>query len=274
MAPPPAVLPIFRTVSEALTLMVENWRTFVRVATVPFCVFVLAQGVLRYTLDVPTTEQENPLADPTFVSQLMARLVVDMAVELVAVLPLLTRWIRVGVEGPGVLSATGDSGYGMAESAVLGRMIQLGLIMAVVTLFLVALTGALLSPSGTPQMMTLAFWGTVVASYFVARFAFVLVKASGVEETSLSWSWKATEGNGVRLLGAILLILFPVLMAIGVVTQVLVGLGLEGAGAPGGISALVRGALFVVEYGLIASVLAVAYRRLTGPGARGTDLTV
>lgn len=145
-------------------------------------------------------------------------------------------------------------------------------------------------PGGAPMaglpMAVTTLAAMVGLLYVMMRLSFVFPAVAVDESYGLGWSWAHTRGQGFRLIGAVLLTLFPMLMVVWMAVAALTVLVMPDPGAmpdPAGttmeetmrfifaenapafvLSQLVLSALNYILMALMVSVISIAFKTCTG----------
>ncbi|WP_299398811.1 hypothetical protein [Pelagibius sp.] len=137
--------------------------------------------------------------------------------------------------------------------------------------------------TGAPQSLSIQLQGYILLPatmlvwlYVIGRLSQILPAAAFDEDLSVWGTWKATAGNGVRLLAAYVLAGFPVLILVGFLVVFAISRGhFDGSNstaiatqgthvAERALTGLMTAVLWLALAALLAVVATEAYRRLTG----------
>lgn len=258
-------LPVIQTVSATYRFVFENLRWFVRAALVPYVI-----STLLFALQVQIPAEESPG---------LALLLI--ALGLIPYTLFAVSWHRLALLGPAAAVPPIVPPWRPRHSRFLGFFILVTLIGYFVVLPLAILVGglALASAKEVPTLVLVLLVPSVTIAmfYLTLRLSFVFPAISVDERYGLAESWRHTAGQGLRLLGAMMLAVLPIALTIAALFLIFAGAPLETlpeipaeAAAPG--SSLVAAVVFqvlsaVLGYLLTAvmvSVMSFAFRACTG----------
>ena len=257
-------LPVRRIIGDAYGIVFNNLRPLARAAAVPYAILTLS--LLRWLW----AGYEHNMA--------AYALVMWILIQIAAIVPFQTQTYRFA------LALTPDSRprlgwpWGQRETMFVLHSLGLLLVAFVISVVTVAILAAFGGAGGDvssnealnqamPRFALLGTISTIVALYVNARLSPVLAAAAVGRPANWQMIWRATSGNGWRIVWAIVVAIIPWIAAnllIGVLTQgvtllpVLVVIN------------LVANVLTLLGMAVLMTVVALVYRHLVVSGAPPT----
>ncbi len=274
--PPPAALrklAVVQTLSEAYGRVLTNLPLLARAALVPF---LLSLALVAASL---AAAESLPLTTLIMVLGFVPYTIFGIAWHRVTLLgpaagapPLVPAWRQRHWRFLGYLAAVTLIGYGVT-----------------VMVFSIALTVVQPGAEGGPRAWSVVLvTGALILTYVMMRLSFVFPAVAVDEAYRLKHSWTHTKGQGLRLLGALLLTAIPMLALVWVVSALLGAFLFTEPAAPEAqveavaaensvaifVSQMVIAALHYVLMALVVSVISIAFRSCTGwvPAAGGAPV--
>ncbi len=273
--PPPAALrklAVLQTLSEAYGRVLTNLPLLARAAMVPF---LLSLALVAASF---AAAESLPLTTLIIVLGFVPYTIFGIAWHRVTLLgpaagapPLVPAWRQRHWRFLGYLAAVTLIGYGVT-----------------VMVFSIAITVVQPGAEVTPRALSVVLIaGTLILAYVMMRLSFVFPAVAVDEAYRLKHSWTHTKGQGLRLLGALLLTAIPMLALVWVVSALFGAFLFTEPAAPEAqmeaviaensvaiyVSQMVMVALNYGLMALVVSVISIAFRTCTGwvPVARGEE---
>ncbi len=272
--PPPAALrklAVLQTLSEAYGRVLTNLPLLARAALVPF---LLSLALVAASF---AAAESLPLTTLIMVLGFVPYTIFGIAWHRVTLLgpaagapPLVPAWRQRHWRFLGYLAAVTLIGYGVT-------------VMVFSIAFTVVQPGAEIGPRAWSVVLVT---GALILAYVMMRLSFVFPAVAVDEAYRLRHSWTHTKGQGLRLLGALLLTAIPMLALVWVVSALFGAFLFTEPAAPAGqgstaptaqreaflaensiaifVSQMVMAALNYVLMALVVSVISIAFRSCTG----------
>ncbi len=265
-APPPAALrklAVLQTLSEAYGRVLTNLPVLARAALVPFLLSLALVAASFAAAESP------PLTILIMVLGFVPYTIFGVAWHRVTLLgpaagapPLVPAWRQRHWRFLGYLAAVTLIGYGVA-------------VMVFSIAFSVVQPGAEIRPRAWSVVLVT---GALILAYVMMRLSFVFPAVAVDEAYRLKHSWTHTKGQGLRLLGALLLTAIPMLALLWTVSALFGALLFTEPAPPAGqmeaviaensvaifVSQMIMAALNYVLMALVVSVISIAFRSCTG----------
>ncbi len=284
VTPPTAAirkLPVLRTFSEAYGRVLGNLDLVVRAALFPFVVSLL---LVTVSFIAPQ-------------SGLLTGLVIMIGFVPYTIFGV--AWHRVTLLGPTAGAPPLVPAWRQRHWRFLGYLAAVTLIGYGVTVMVFSIALTVVQPGGAlmPRALSVVLvTGALILAYVMMRLSFVFPAVAVDEAYRLKHSWIHTKGQGLRLLGALLLTAIPMLALVWVVSALFGAILFTETGAPAGqgsaapeaqmevvmaessvavfVSRMVMAALVYVLMALVVSVISIAFRTCTGwvPAAGGAPV--
>ena len=265
-APPPAALhklDVLQTLSEAYARVLTNLPLLARAALAPF---LLSLALIAASFAVGGS---LPLTTLIVVLGFVPYTIFGVAWHRVTLLgpaagapPLVPAWRQRHWRFAGYLAAVTVIGYGVA-------------VMVLSIAFTLVRPGAEVTPRAWNAVLIA---GALILAYVMMRLSFVFPAVAVDEAYRLKHSWTHTKGQGLRLLGALLLSATPLLALVWVVGALFGDSPFTEPAAPAGrteaviaenpvaifVFQMVMAALNYLLMALVVSAVAIAFRSCTG----------
>ncbi len=264
--PPPAALrklAVLQTLSEAYGRVLTNLPLLARAALVPF---LLSLALVAASF---AAAESLPLSTLIVVLGFVPYTIFGVAWHRVTLLgptagapPLVPAWRQRHWRFLGYLAAVTLIGYGVT-------------VMVFSIAFTVVQPGAEIMPRALSAVLVT---GALILAYVMMRLSFVFPAVAVDEAYRLRHSWTHTKGQGLRLLGAVVLTGIPMLVLLWTVSALFGALLFTAPAAPEAqmeafvaensiaifVSQMVMVALNYVLMALVVSVVSIAFRSCTG----------
>lgn len=253
---PVARLPVVQTVADAYRFTLQRIGQVVIAAVVPFSLSMLI-ALINYNLG------EGPFTFVTILVDLFAYAIFAVA------------WHRALLvnEAPSLIPRLGNRQLRFWLMGLLIALVMTGVAFVPTLLF-----GFLAAGAGQGAVALFVLPVLLLCAYLLARFSFVFPAAAVDERFGLGASWRTTADNAWRLIGAYLLAILPMMVA--VLGLMAVTSGLLGVAVPiggpveaiepamgGAVAVFVIVAFSVVNYifaAVFVSLLSLSFRTCTG----------
>ncbi len=272
-APPPAALrklAVLQTLSEAYGRVLTNLPLLARAALVPF---LLSLALLAASF---AAAESPPLTTLIMVLGFVPYTIFGVA------------WHRVTLLGPAAGAPPLVPAWRQRHSRFLGYLVAVTVIGYGVAVMVLSITFTLVRPGAevTPRAWSAVLVaGALILAYVTMRLSFVFPAVAVDEAYRLKHAWAHTKGQGLRLLGVLLLSAIPMLALLWTVSALFGAFLFTEPAAPVGqteaavaqnpvailVSQMVMAALNYLLMALVVSAIAVAFRSCTGwvPAAGG-----
>ena len=264
--PPPAALrklAVLQTLSEAYGRVLTNLPLLARAALVPF---LLSLSLVAASF---AAAQSLPLTTLIVVLGFVPYTIFGIA------------WHRVTLLGPAAGAPPLVPAWGQRHWRFLGYLAAVTLIGYGVTVMVFSIAFTVVQPGAEimPRAWSVVLvTGALILAYVMMRLSFVFPAVAVDEAYRLKHSWTHTKGQGLRLLGALLLTAIPMLALVWVVGALFGAFLFAEPTAPAGqteaviaessvavfVSQMVMVALNYVLMALVVSVISIAFRSCTG----------
>ena len=278
--PPPATLrklAVLQTLSEAYGRVLTNLPLLARAALVPFLLsLALVAASFAAAESLPLTTLIIALGFVPYTIFGIAWHRVTLLGPMAGAPPLVPAWRQRHWRFLGYLAAVTLIGYGVT-------------VMVFSIAFTVVQPGVQPGAEVTPRAWSVVLvTGALILAYVMMRLSFVFPAVAVDEAYRLKHSWIHTKGQGLRLLGALLLSAIPILALVWVVSALFGDFLFAEPTAPAGqmeavtaenpaavfVSPVVMMVLNYVLMALVVSVISIAFRNCTGwvPAAGGAPV--
>ncbi len=268
--PPPAAvrkLAVLQTLSEAYGRVLTNLPLLARAALVPFLLsLALVAASFAAAESLPLTTLIIALGFVPYTIFGIAWHRVTLLGPMAGAPPLVPAWRQRHWRFLGYLAAVTLIGYGV-------------IVMVFSIAFSVVQSGVQPGAEVTPRAWSVVLVaGTLILAYVMMRLSFVFPAVAVDEAYRLKHSWTHTKGQGLRLLGALILTAIPILTLVGVVSALFGDFPFADPAAPeAGMEAVIAEnpvaifvspvVMMVLNYllmALVVSVISIAFRTCTG----------